>query len=86
VRHRNQERKDANPQNQAERVTVREGEQQTREDKCAAAAPLSQPPMAWLRGPILDSVLVKSAGVGGVAVLACWVLCRSDNPVSPNTP
>ncbi len=73
-------------ENTQEHVTVREGEQRTREDKCAAAAPTGQAATAGLKGPILDSLWVKGAGVAGIAALTCWVLCRTDNPVSPNAP
>lgn len=72
--------------NQTEQVTVREGEQRKREDKCAAAALPGQSAAAGLKGPLLNSLWVKTAGAGGIAVLACWVLCRTEDPISPNKP
>jgi hypothetical protein len=91
VNHRTPERKAAHENhseenNQAEQVTVREGEQRKREDKCAAAALPGQSAAVGLKGPLLNSLWAKTAGAGGIAVLACWVLCRTEDPISPNKP
>lgn len=69
-----------------EHVTVREGTQETRQDHCGAAAPVSHAAVAGIKGPFLNSAWVKLGGSGAVAGLACWVLCQGDNPISPNTP
>ena len=83
---RNNQARNARSENeQAEPATVREGEQRTDQDKCAAA-PTGQSAAAGLKLPILDSAWGKGAGGAGIAALACWVLCRSDNPISPNVP
>jgi hypothetical protein len=61
-------------------VTVHQGEQVTREERCGAPAK----PAAELSaaGPILSSPW--AIGIGGAAVIAvtCWALCRGDEPVS----
>jgi hypothetical protein len=80
----NRKNRDARAEDHEEHVSVREGEHQSRQDKCAAAP--GQSPAASLQGPILDSQWVKGAGIAGITALTCWVLCRSDNPVSPNRP
>lgn len=82
---RTKDRKLGEENGKAELASLREGERETREDKCASAAPSGQS-AASLKGPLVDSVWVKGGGVAGIAALACWVLCRSDNPISPNVP
>jgi hypothetical protein len=61
-------------------VTVHQGEQVTREERCGAPAK----PVAELAatGAILSSPW--AIGIGGAAVVAltCWALCRGDEPVS----
>ena len=61
-------------------VTVHQGEQVTREERCGAPAK----PVAELAatGTILSSPW--AIGIGGAAVVAltCWALCRGDEPVS----
>ena len=63
-------------------VTVHQGEQVTREERCGAAAK----PAAELTGAgaILNSPW--TVGVGGAAIIAltCWALCRGGEPVSPS--
>jgi ferric-dicitrate binding protein FerR (iron transport regulator) len=86
VNHTNEARKNENRDNPSGQATVREGEQQTWNDKCAAAALAGQGATAGLKGPILDSAWVKGAGGAAIAGLACWVLCRHDDPISPNVP
>jgi hypothetical protein len=72
------------PAGHAERVTVREGEQQTREENCLA--PPKPPAYVAGKGAILNSPLVKWPAVGVIGIAACWVLCRGDDPVSPVLP
>jgi len=67
-----------------QRVTVREGEQQTREENCAVAP--QAPAYVAGKGAILNSPWVKWSAVGAIGVAACWVLCRGDNPISPSDP
>jgi hypothetical protein len=68
----------------SERVTVREGEQKTREEKCLVA-PARPPEYVAGKGAILNSPWVKWPAVGVIAT-ACWIICRSDDPVSPTLP
>jgi hypothetical protein len=65
-------------------VTVREGEQQTREENCAGAP--QAPAYVAGKGAILNSPWVKWPAVGVIGVATCWVLCRGDNPISPSAP
>jgi hypothetical protein len=67
---------------QSESITVHEGEQKTRDDKCGAAPPSP----ADAHGAILNSPLAKWTGIVVIGVVTCWALCRGDNPVSPSTP
>jgi hypothetical protein len=67
-----------------QRVTVREGEQQTREENCAVAP--QAPAYVAGKGAILNSPWVKWPAVGVIGVAACWVLCRGDDPISPTLP
>jgi len=67
-------------QSRSSDVTVHQGEQVTREERCGAPAkPAAEIAAA---GPILSSPWV--IGIGGAAVIAvtCWALCRGDEPVS----
>jgi hypothetical protein len=65
-------------------VTVHQGEQATREDRCAAAEKPAEPIGA--NGPLLGSIWAKGAGIIVVGVIACLALCRGSNPVSPAKP
>jgi hypothetical protein len=64
------------------RVTVREGEQKSREEKCGAAD-IRQ---AGSTPAILNSPYAIGAGIVTIGVLTCWALCRSGNPISPTNP
>jgi hypothetical protein len=66
------------------RVTVREGEQRSREEKCGAAD--IRQPGTPLAGAIMNSPYAIGAGIVTIGVLTCWALCRSDDPISPTTP
>jgi len=69
---------------QSDRVIVREGEQRSRDEKCANA--FRQMPAVSAVGPILDSPYAIGTGVGVVVVVACWSLCRGGAPISPAHP
>jgi hypothetical protein len=69
----------------SDRVTVREGERKTREDKCAEAEPQSHGPIT-AEAAILNSIQAKLLGGAAIAALTCWALCRGDDPVSPKDP
>jgi len=60
-------------------VTVHQGEQVTREERCGAP---SRP--AEATGTTLNSIWAKGAGIAAVGILTCWALCRGDEPVSPS--
>jgi hypothetical protein len=68
----------------SEKVTVREGEQATREEKCAAGI---RPP-DYVAGKAAFFNTWEAIGVGGaaVAVIACLGLCHGDDPASPSNP
>ena len=61
-------------------VTVHQGEQVTREERCGAPAK----PAAELdaAGAILNTPWVVGVGSAAVVALTCWALCRGDEPVS----
>ena len=65
-------------------VTVHQGEQATREERCGEAAKPAD--VVNAKGAILNSVWAKGVGITAVGVLTCWALCRGDNPVSPSKP
>ena len=67
------------------RVTVREGEQKSREEKCGAAE-IRQPSNIAGQGAIMNSPWVKGAGLAIIGGVTCWALCRGDEPVSPSHP
>jgi hypothetical protein len=68
----------------AHRITVREGEQQTREENCAGTP--QAPAYVVGKGAILNSPWVKWPAASAIGVATCWVLCRGDNPISPSDP
>ncbi len=66
------------------RSIVHEGEQKSRDEKCAGAYDLSEaaPGIApWLNSP--EAVAIGSAIVVGIT---CYALCRGSNPISPSRP
>jgi len=69
----------------SDRVTVREGETKSREEKCGAPIEKDSREFAG-RGAFLNSPWAKGAGMVGVGVLTCWALCRGDDPISPAKP
>jgi hypothetical protein len=70
--------------NRSDRTIVHEGEQKSRDEKCAAAE-VKDDRLAG-RGAIMNSPWAKGAAAAGIASLVCWALCQSDNPLSPSDP
>ena len=66
------------------RVTVREGEQKSREEKCGAAD-VKTPERLAGRGAIMNSPWAKGAGLVGIG-MTCLLICRGDDPISPTYP
>jgi hypothetical protein len=60
-------------------VTVRQGEQVTREERCGTPAKPAEEVDATL-----NTTWAKGAGIVAVGILICWALCRGDEPVSPS--
>lgn len=66
------------------RVTVHEGEQTSRDEKCGA--PDDQHPVPS-PAPLLNSPWTLGAGAVGIGLLTCLLaLCRSSAPMSPKDP
>lgn len=72
----------------SDRVTVREGEQKSRDEKCGAADIKTKPGGRFSGvGAIMNSPWAIGAGIAGVGVMACLgVFCRGDDPMSPAKP
>jgi hypothetical protein len=64
-------------------VTVRQGEQVTRDERCGAAARPAE--VINAKGAILNSTWAKVAG-GAALVSLCVLVCRGDDPISPYKP
>jgi hypothetical protein len=73
------------PPEHSDRVTVREGEQKSREEKCGAAD-IKLPTRIPGIGAVMNSPYAIGGGIVGIGVLTCWALCRSGNPISPTGP
>ena len=67
-----------------EKVTVREGEQATREDKCAAA--IRPPDYVAGKAAFFDTWEAIAAGTVVAIVVACLGLCHDGDPASPSDP
>jgi hypothetical protein len=67
------------------RSVVREGERKSREEKCGAAYLDNMGAIAG-KGAIMNSPWAIGAGAIGIAVLMCFGLCHSDDPMSPTKP
>ncbi len=65
-------------------VIVREGEQATRDEHCAAPARALDGIDAY--GALLNNPWAVGAGVVAIGVLACVGLCHGDDPISPAKP
>lgn len=63
-------------------VVVHQGEQVTREERCGAAAKPADAIDAALA--TLDRPWAIGVGLGVIGVVACWALCRGDEPASPS--
>ena len=72
-----------NPQHSS-RETVREGEQKTHAEACAASA--LNGPAKSADGALLNSPWAVAAGAAAIGGLVVWVLCKNDDPLSPHTP
>lgn len=66
------------------RVSVHEGEQKSRAEKCGAYAPKSASKAAT--DGILNSPYVRWPAVAVAGGIICRVLCQDDDPVSPSKP
>jgi hypothetical protein len=69
------------------RVTVREGEQKSREERCGVGD--MKTPGSGLPGvgAMMNSPWAIGAGIAGVATIVCLgLLCRNDDPISPTKP
>jgi hypothetical protein len=75
----------AKQSNHSDRVTVREGERKSREEKCGAGY-LETPDAIAAKGAIMNSPWAIGAGVIAIGVLTCVGLCHDDNPISPTKP
>jgi hypothetical protein len=65
-------------------VTVRQGEQVTREERCGAAAKIGE--VIDAKAGILNSPWAVGSGAAAIGILTCWALCRGDDPISPSKP
>lgn len=67
------------------RVTVREGEQKSRPEKCGAEEVKQSRRQAGV-GAIMNSPYVIWTAVGVIVGGVCWALCRGDDALSPALP
>jgi len=65
-------------------VTVHQGEQVTREERCGAGEKPAEAINA--HGAFLNSIWAKGAGLAAVGVFTCEALCRGEDPISPSKP
>jgi hypothetical protein len=63
-------------------VTVHQGEQVTREERCGVPARPADAADAALA--TLDTPWAIGIGTAAIGALTCWALCRGDDPVSPS--
>jgi len=69
-----------------QRTIVHEGEQKSREERCAGAyiqSPYQAPPGV---GAIMNSPYMIGAGTVAAGAIACLGLCHDDDPLSPHKP
>jgi hypothetical protein len=74
----------ARSRGRSQQVTVREGEQKTREEHCGNAP--NSPDYIAAKGAILNSPYLKWPVVAAIGGVTCWIVCNTDNPVSPSVP
>lgn len=67
----------------ANRTIVHEGEQKSREEKCAGAYDNHETPA---NRPWLDSPIAVGIGASAVIFTTCYALCRDSEPESPKCP
>jgi hypothetical protein len=67
-----------------QRTIVHEGEQKSREEKCAGAYMQSQPVQGV--GAVMNSPYMIWAATGAAGAIACFGLCHDDDPLSPHKP
>ncbi len=65
-------------------VTVHEGQQQSRDEKCGG--PKGAPPSPVGGGNIMNSPWTIGAAAVGIGILTCIALCRGPEPISPSQP
>jgi hypothetical protein len=68
----------------SEKVTVKEGEQATRSEKCGAA--IRPPDYVTGKAAFFNTWEAVAAGSVLVGVITCLGLCHSDDPMSPSDP
>jgi hypothetical protein len=68
----------------SQQVTVREGEQITREEQCGTAPK----PARYIdaKNALLNDPRVIGAAAGAIVFGVCWIICRGDDPISPSRP
>jgi hypothetical protein len=70
----------------SEQVTVRQGEQKSRDEKCGAALPPNGGAAPAALGAILNSPYAVGVAASGVGAI-CWFICRgSEGAASPAVP
>jgi len=74
---------EAKKSSQSSHDLVREGEQKSRSEKCAAAYIKPESPGIV---SILNSTYAKWSALAAVGVIACFGLCRDGDPISPSQP
>jgi len=75
-----------NRSGQSDRVSVHEGEQKSREEKCGPGL-LKPTDQYAARGAFMNTWEARTAGIVAVGIITCYALCRTDNkPLSPATP
>jgi hypothetical protein len=65
-------------------VTVHQGEQTTREERCGVAARPAE--IIDAKAAILNSTWAKLAGGGALVSICIFLVCRGDDPISPSKP
>ena len=69
----------------SEEITVHQGEQKSRDEKCGPARYETRAAPAAIRG-WLNSPYAQGVAAGGTVGLLCWLFCNSNNPASPSIP
>lgn len=67
-----------------ERSIVHQGEQKSRDERCAGGYDMAQPRQG--AGGIMNSLPARILGFAGAAAIACWGFCHDDDPISPAKP